>query len=140
VTYDKSLYLACLKMVPMFSACSTDELQAVADLATVRHARADEVLITQGEPGSEFFVISTGEARVERDGNEVGALGPGDFFGELALFDSAPRNASVVATDNVTAVVLAQHDFNSLLRASDPIRDSLLRGMARRLHQLDAKL
>ena len=68
----------------------------------------------------------------------VGTLVPGDFFGELALFDPAPRNATVTATGELSLAVLSHASFRAVL-AEEPIRDSVLTGMARRLHDLDAR-
>jgi CRP-like cAMP-binding protein len=133
-------YLGFLRGVPMFSACSDAELEQVASRGSVRTFEDGAPLIAEGEQGNEFFVISSGNASVQRGSKEVGTLGTGDFFGELALFDPAPRNASVLASGRVAAVVLARDDFLAQLDESPTIRDSLLRGMARRLHQLDSKV
>ena len=70
---------------------------------------------------------------------EVARLGPGGFFGELALFDEAPRNASVTAETAVAFAVFTRDNFRLALDEIPPLRDSLIRGMARRLHELDAK-
>jgi CRP/FNR family transcriptional regulator len=138
--YDRAVYLGYLRRVPMFSACSDAELEQVASRGYVRTFQDAAPLVNEGEQGDEFFVIASGEAKVQRGSKDVATIGHGDFFGELALFDPAPRNATVVASELVAAVVLARDDFLALLDASPSIRDSLLRGMARRLHQLDAKV
>ena len=137
-TFEKSLYVAHLSTVPMFSACSTTELEHIADRATMKAVPDGVSLVVEGEPGDEFFVIASGQAKVIRQGQEVATLGRGDFFGELALFDDAPRNASVVAVGLASAVVIARSDFTDLLGEVASMRDSLLRGMAHRLHALDA--
>lgn len=125
--------------VPIFSACSHDELLRVARATTIRGAAVGEQVIREGERGArEFFVILKGEAHVTRGGRDVGTLAPGDFFGELALFDPAPRNATVTATTELSLAVLAQPAFHEVL-GEHTIRDSVLTGMARRLHELDAR-
>jgi CRP-like cAMP-binding protein len=138
--YDRMGYLGFLRGVPMFSACSDAELEQIADRGFVRTFQDGTPLVAEGEQGNEFFVISSGKASVQRGSKEVGTLQSGDFFGELALFDPAPRNASVLASGLVAAVVLARENFLSQLDDSPTIRDSLLRGMARRLHELDSKV
>lgn len=138
--YDRVVYLGFLRRVPMFSACSDTELEQIASRGSLRTFEETTPLVTEGAQGDEFFVIASGDAKVQRGSNEVGALRRGDFFGELALFDPAPRNATVVASNLVAAVVLGREEFLAVLDASPTIRDSLLRGMARRLHQLDAKV
>ena len=72
-----------------------------------------------------------------RRGRTVAQLGPGGFFGELALFDDAPRNASVAATEPTALAVLPRSQFRAALDDIPTLRDALLTGMARRLHELD---
>jgi CRP-like cAMP-binding protein len=124
--------------VPIFSACSSEELLRVAGVCTFREAAAGEAVVTEGEDGSEFFVILKGDATVSRGGAEVGRLSAGDFFGELALFDPAARNATVTAQGPLSLAVLSKPAFKRVLDAA-PIRDNVFLGMARRLHELDGK-
>jgi CRP-like cAMP-binding protein len=125
--------------VPMFSACTEEELMRVARVTQLRSVPSDTDVIREGETGArEFFVIMRGDARVSRGGHDVGTLGAGDFFGELALFDPAPRNATVTATSDLALAVLSQPAFHDAL-AETAIRDNVLAGMARRLHDLDAR-
>ena len=77
-------------------------------------------------------------ATVTRGEREVASLGAGDFFGELALFDPAPRNATVTAVSQVSMVSLHRDAFRRALDETPAMRDALLHGMAQRLHQLDA--
>jgi len=124
--------------VPIFSACSTEELLRVARWCTFREAASGEAVVVEGDRGAEFFVILKGDAVVGRGGAEVGRLGPGDFFGELALFDPAPRNATVSAQGPLSLAVLSTAAFHRVLEEK-PIRDNVFLGMARRLHELDGK-
>jgi CRP-like cAMP-binding protein len=123
--------------VPIFSACSTGELMRVAALCTLRDANPGEPIIVEGDVSFEFFVILRGDVSVTRGGVEVGRLTAGDFFGELALFDPAPRNATVTAVGEVSLAVLTKPAFREALQDA-PIRESVFLGMARRLHELDA--
>jgi CRP-like cAMP-binding protein len=125
--------------VPMFQACSQDELSAVAYLASPRALEAGAAIVREGEKGDEFFVLMMGTATVSRQGRDVASLEPGEYFGELALFDPAPRNATVTADVPVTLAVLERARFQAALEAVPVMRDALLRGMARRLHELDAR-
>lgn len=125
--------------VPIFKACSRDELMRVARVTRIREHLADDVIIHEGAKGRDFFVILEGEARVTRGGEEVATLKRGDFFGELALFDPAPRNATVTAVSKLRLAVLTQPEFHDVL-AEETIRDSILTGMARRLHELDSQI
>ena len=124
--------------VPIFSACSSEELLRVARVCTFRDAAPGTRIVVEGEPGTEFFVILKGDVSVTRGGVEVGRLAAGDFFGELALFDPAPRNATVTALGPMSIAVLSKPAFRRVLEEA-PIRDNIFLGMARRLHELDGK-
>jgi CRP-like cAMP-binding protein len=123
--------------VPIFSACSPSELMRIAASCTLLDPRAGEAIITEGDIGFEFYVILRGDAMVTRGGDEVGRLTTGDFFGELALFDPAPRNATVTAIGEMSLAVLTKPAFKEALQDA-PVRESVFLGMARRLHELDA--
>jgi CRP-like cAMP-binding protein len=123
--------------VPIFSACSTAELMRVAALCTLFDARPGEAVVTEGEIGFDFYVILRGDALVTRGGVEVGRLTSGDFFGELALFDPAPRNATITAVGDLSLAVLSKPAFREVLQDA-PVRENVFLGMARRLHELDA--
>jgi CRP/FNR family transcriptional regulator, cyclic AMP receptor protein len=95
--------------------------------------------VNEGEDGDEFFVILDGTARVSRQGRKIATLGPGSGFGELALFDNAPRNATVVADTDMELVVLGQREFAGLLDQVPGFARKMLAGTAHRLRQADAR-
>lgn len=134
----KKDYLEHLARVPMFSACSKKELEQVARMSEELDVPDGEVLIKEGTPGRDFFVIVDGKATVNRKGKDVATLGPADFFGELALLDRAPRNATVTAAGPLRVFVLTQQSFHSLLATIPSLSNKVMVGMARRLHELDA--
>jgi CRP/FNR family transcriptional regulator, cyclic AMP receptor protein len=131
-------FVETLATVPLFSACSKRELQSVAKAVERLTVPAGKVLVTEGSAGAEFFVVIEGQARVERHGREVATLGPGTFFGDLALLDPAPRNASVVAATEMDVARIGQRAFDQLLELPG-FSKKLLAGLARRLRQADAK-
>src|SRR5260370_16331298 len=137
--YDRSLYTMYLKQVPMLRTCSQEEIDHIADLGVTVLASEGQNVVHQGEAGSQFFMITTGSADVTRDGQIVASLGPGDYFGELALFDPAPRNATVTATAPTTLVSVSRNTFRDLLGEVSSLRDALLAGMPTRLHELDSR-
>jgi CRP/FNR family cyclic AMP-dependent transcriptional regulator len=124
--------------VPIFKACSRDELIRVARVTRIREHPDGDDIIHEGAKGRDFFVILEGTARVTRGGEAVATIERGDFFGELALFDPAPRNATVTAVGKVRLAVLTQPEFHEVLK-EETIRDHVLAGMARRLHDLDGQ-
>jgi CRP-like cAMP-binding protein len=136
--YDRALLLTYLQHVPTFGACSEPELEHLLGLAEMRAVEAGTEVLREGDVGDEFFLVAQGDVAVARRGQPVAQLGPGSFFGELALFDEAPRNATVSAVGATAFVVFNRAQFRRALDDVPALRDSLLRGMARRLHELDA--
>jgi CRP-like cAMP-binding protein len=132
-------FLDHLRDVSLFSALSRKELSLVARRAEDVKVAAGKVLVNEGAPGSEFFVIVDGTARVTRKGRKVATLGPGAAFGELALLDRAPRNATVVAETPMELVVLGQREFAGIIDEVPGFAHKLLAGLAHRLRQYDAQ-
>jgi putative ABC transport system ATP-binding protein len=116
-----------LKGVEAFKNLTPHELTNVAERMTRRQYMPGETIIREGEVGEELFLISEGEVEVDREGREVARLGPGDFFGELALMSGNPRNANVIATRPVDTYVLGKDDFDAAIQASASFRDQLRR-------------
>lgn len=139
-TYERGVLFGYLRLSPIFSKCTDEQLELVEASGRFVSHPADTSIVRQGDPGHEFFVIMSGKASVVRDGREVDVLGPGDYFGELALFDPAPRNATVTSTDLLATVVIRREEFARLLGEAPGIRAEVLRGMAHRLHEVDAKV
>jgi CRP/FNR family transcriptional regulator, cyclic AMP receptor protein len=128
-----------LAEVPLFSACSKKELQLVARRAEQVRVPAGKVLVREGAAGAEFFVILDGTAEVTRHGRRVATLGPGAFFGDLALLDRAPRNATVTAKTEMDLAVLGQREFAAMIDEVPGFAHKLLSGLAHRLREFDAK-
>jgi CRP/FNR family cyclic AMP-dependent transcriptional regulator len=106
-----------LKQVPFFAGLDRRELAALGRQADELDVRAGKVLAREGEFGQEFFVIEAGTAEVTQGGEQVASLGPGDFFGEIALLDGdARRTATVTATSAMSVVVLTRASFRALDR------------------------
>lgn len=135
----RDAFIEHLAQVPLFSACSKRDLALVARRAEDVRVEPGKVLVTEGEAGHEFFVIVDGTARVTRRGKRIANLGPGSAFGELALLDKAPRNATVVADTAMELVVLGQREFAGIIDEVPGFARKLLAGMARRLRDSDAR-
>jgi CRP/FNR family transcriptional regulator, cyclic AMP receptor protein len=135
----RNSYLDHLAGVPLFSACSKKELQAVAKASDEINLPAGRVLCEQGTIGREAFVIVDGEAEVKRNNRKVATLGPGSYVGELALLDHGPRTATVTTTSDVTVLVLGAREFSGLLDEVPSISHKLMKALAHRIRELDAK-
>jgi CRP-like cAMP-binding protein len=128
-----------LSQIWIFSTCSPAELKRIRSAFTELRVKAGKELCKEGEPGREFFVILEGTAEVIRGGKRVNTLGPGQFFGELALLDRRPRTATVRAATDMTVLVLAQREFHGLLARIPTLTKKLLEALAGRLRAADAK-
>jgi CRP/FNR family cyclic AMP-dependent transcriptional regulator len=126
--------------VPLFDGLSRALLGRVAALTEEITYNAGRVIVEKDTPGRAFYVIVDGTARVVK-GQIVTArreaeLGPGDFFGELALLDGEPRAATVIATTNLTTIRIERTAFRRLLREEPELALKLLGGMARRTRRI----
>jgi CRP/FNR family transcriptional regulator len=135
---DDSGQIEMLARVPLFSACTDEELAEISRLGTVISTGADTHLTTQGGAGHEFLLLRSGHADCLRDGHLVARFGPGDYFGELALLDGGSRNATVVASEDVEVLVLSHGEFNDLLDRAPSIAKKLLVELVRRQRLADA--
>ena len=135
----RDAFIDHLQQVPLFAACSRKDLQLVARRAEDVRVPAGKALVTEGETGHEFFVILDGDGHGDPARPQVATLGPGGAFGELALLDKAPRNATVVAETDMELVVLGQREFAGLIDEVPGFARKLLAGMAHRLREADAK-
>jgi CRP-like cAMP-binding protein len=126
------------RALPLFADCSEHELREIDQLSDEVHVPAGRDIIRQGELGREFVLIVEGEAIVSRDGNEVTRLGAGSYFGELALLESLPRNATVTAATDMTLEVIDRRGFQTLLEDSPGLTRNLLRATARRLSEVES--
>lgn len=107
--------LEALRAVPLFADLDDRAVQAVAILARERTVKAGEILMLEGEPGEEFFVIVDGTVRIERGQRAIRSMTAGGFLGEIALFERRPRTATATAVTDLTVLVLHQHEFDRLL-------------------------
>jgi CRP/FNR family transcriptional regulator, cyclic AMP receptor protein len=129
--------LSPFRDLPLFAGCTAEELEEIDRLADEVHVAAGRTVIRQGDLGQEFALIVDGEAEVVKDGTAVTTIGPGAYFGEVALLDSITRTASVVARTDLVLQVLDRRGFNTLLDDQPRLARSLLKGLAHRLAELE---
>lgn len=119
--------------LPLFAGLSPEELDRVASWLEARHAHPDERICGEGSPGYSFFVIENGTARVTSDGGAARTLGPGDFFGEIALVENGRRTATVTASSPLDFFALWGGDFRLLEREQPRVAESIRQAVADRL-------
>jgi SAM-dependent methyltransferase len=122
-----------LKSVPLLEACTTEELNRIATLAEEVDVPAAEVLTHEGEREPFFYIVATGTATVTREGRKLTTLGPGTFFGEVALLTRGPRTATVTADTNMKLLRLDERRFAALLDDAPTVARKILAGVAKRL-------
>lgn len=134
-----------LRHVPLFAQLGDDDLARVAAMVRERPFPRNSVIVFEDDPGDALYVVGTGQVKVVlvgEDGREVilAVLGPGDFFGELALIDDEPRSAHVIAMDDARLLVLRRDDFHQVLETHPRIALGMLRTLSRRLRRADDQI
>ena len=120
-----------LQNVPLFSGMKSKELKRISQAMTEKRADPGQTITEEGKQGVGFFVIETGTARVDVGGEEKRTLGPGDYFGEIALIADAPRTATVTADTPLTCWALARWDFRPLVERNATVAWRLLDSVAK---------
>ena len=122
-----------IRKVPLFARCSRAELKEIALLADEIDLHEGKEMTREGASGREFFVLLDGTADVKKKSRRVNTLGPGDFFGEIALVSREPRTATVIATSPVRALVITDRSFRRLLDDAPQVQTKVMEAMAERL-------
>jgi len=121
-----------VRNVPLFSGLDRRDLRDVASTMKERRFDAGHVLATEGQSGVGFFVIEEGEAKVEVGGREVARIGPGGYFGEIALIADSPRTATVTAETPILALGLTSWEFRPIVESNASIAWKLLEALAKK--------
>lgn len=129
-----------LRAVPLFSACSDGELAEIDRVADEVHVEAGRTIMRQGDLGQELAVVISGTVEVERDGTVIATLGPGSYFGEIALLESRTRTANVRAVTDAVLEVIDRRGVNTLLDDMPKLARSMLAGVVKRLTELEDRL
>jgi len=129
-----------LATVPLFAQCSSGDLARIARLTDEIEVEAGRDLVTEGDTGHEAFVVVEGAAAISQGGGEVATIGPGAVFGEMALIDRAPRNATVTSTTPMRLLVIGKREFSGLLDEATDFRDSIMAALADRVRRKDLEL
>ncbi len=133
--------LTALSTVAIFADLRAEELLRVAQVLEERTFADGAVVFEEGQPGGEMFLVVRGTVRlVKGDAHQVAALGPGDFFGEMALFEAAPRSTGALAQGAVTLLALRRRVLRGLIHEQPSVSFALLRALSHRLRGTTARI
>jgi CRP/FNR family transcriptional regulator len=122
-----------LKKVPLFASLDNRELEQIASSMRERRFTAGDNLTQEGSGGVGFFIVEEGEAEVTVGGEKKGSIGPGDYFGEIALINESPRTATLTARTDMVCYGMTPWDFRPLVEGNSEIAWKLLTAMAEKM-------
>ena len=118
---------------PLFSSLTRADADEFARYCEVRHVEPGHPVFTQGGLAVAFFVIESGEAEAVADGHALRRMGPGDWFGEIAIVEQSPRTATVSATSSLTVIAMTAFEFRRLEAEHPDIAETITQRMNERL-------
>ncbi|PID73414.1 MAG: hypothetical protein CSB33_04065 [Desulfobacterales bacterium] len=129
-----------LRKIPLFSCLNSEELKALEKVCVIRKVPRNTILFSEGDISDSFYVVMEGRVTVcrsDEDGREVilSILGPGEYFGEMALMDGEPRSACIMTKIATRLLVISRKDFHVLLDEHPELMFSLLVGLQKRLRE-----
>jgi CRP/FNR family transcriptional regulator len=134
-----------LEKVPIFSGLDRKHLKQLSRIMVPRTFKTGDVIIKEGDQGAGVFVVTSGKVEVVRGAGGgklqvLNTLGPGDFFGEMALFEGFPRSATVRCLEDTELLAMTRWDFRAELSSHSEIALAVLEAVVRRLREADARL
>jgi CRP-like cAMP-binding protein len=126
-----------LTRVPLFSAVKPKDLKKLGKRMTERSFSEGDTVTAEGKSGLGFFVIEDGNATVSVGGRIIRTLGPGEHFGEVALIDSGPRSATIIATTDLTCRGMSAWEFRPFVEEHPEVAWALLETLVGRLREAE---
>ena len=128
-----------LSRVPLFAGVDRKQLGKLVDRMSERTFSEGETAVEEGRGGAGFWLIESGDANVSVGGSQVRTLGPGDYFGEIALIDDGPRSASVIAATDMQCRGIAAWEFKGFVQEHPDAAWAIMETLARRLREAEAR-
>jgi CRP/FNR family transcriptional regulator len=128
-----------LRRVPLLAGLQDRERERLARELHERTFPAGSTVVSEGATGTGFFVIAEGTASVTVTGQDRGRLGPGDYFGEMALIDEAPRSATITADSDIRAYGMTPWEFKPFVLGHPEVAWTLLRTLSNRLREAQSR-
>jgi CRP/FNR family transcriptional regulator, cyclic AMP receptor protein len=122
-----------LKSVDLFRGLRGEELATVAEIAEEQPLAAGEAVFAEGEPGDALYLVIEGAVRVHKGGRQLALLAVRDVFGEMAVLDAEPRNASATVVKDAVLLKIGRDDFRDILQERPEIGIGVLQVLSRRL-------
>jgi CRP/FNR family transcriptional regulator, cyclic AMP receptor protein len=122
-----------LRKVPLFADLDNNELEQIASSMRERRFEAGDTVTQEGAGGVGFFVVEEGQADVSVGGESKASIGPGDYFGEIALINESPRTATLTASTDMVCYGMTSWDFKPLVESNSAIAWKLLTAMAEKM-------
>jgi CRP-like cAMP-binding protein len=129
-----------LAQVPLFSQLSKKSLERISRALRERHFDAGHTVVAEGDEGVGMFIVTSGKAEITRGGTKLDEVGPGGFFGEMALLDHRRRSATVKTLEPTDCLALPRSDFMAELRSDPDLAIELLEVLSRRIRDLDERV
>jgi CRP/FNR family transcriptional regulator, cyclic AMP receptor protein len=126
-----------LRYSPLFSSCSSKDLEKIAKAGDRITLEKGEILTKQGDPGKEAFIILSGKATVKRSGKKVATISTGSVVGELSLLDHGPRTATVTCDTECQVLVISRGNFLRVIDKVPALTHKLFAALATRIRDLD---
>lgn len=127
--------IALLEKNPLWAGLDRKDLKAILKVAMERRFETGDIILSRGEGGVGFYLIRDGLVEIKSDGNILAKLGPGQFFGEMAILDNQPRSADVVAAEPSRCLIVSEWSFKALISENPKIALNMLQEFARRLRE-----
>ena len=124
--------VSLLKTIPLFAEVPDEQLRKIAPFAETDEFAEGQVVVKEGGYSNHFFAIEDGTAKVERDGEQIGDLGPGDVFGEQGLLEKQERSATVTATSRLRVIKIEHWELSRMRKTMPEVVEELQRKVAER--------